>query len=145
MRAMDFAQKLNGMGTHTCGHKWGGSVPIDIEKRRFKNMTFRKPRSKIVSGIIAGALLIAGAMLAQQPSGKIGQQGSSMNMGDMMKQRKDSCQRVTTAIDQTRKDVEAAEQSNDPAKMRTPLKETDKPLSEMSQHMNSCMSTMNMM
>lgn len=109
-------------------------------------MMFRKPRFKVVSVILAGALLIAGALLAQQPSGKAGQQGSSMmNMGDMMKQCKDHCQRTTTAMDQTRKDIQAAEQSNDPAKMRAALQQTDKRLSEMSQHMNSCMSMMNMM
>lgn len=68
-----------------------------------------------------------------------------MNMGDMMKQCKDHCQRTTTAINQTRKDIEAAEQSNDPAKMRAALEQTDKHLSDMSQHMNSCMSMMNMM
>lgn len=107
-------------------------------------MMFRKPRSKMVSGILTGALLVA-ALLAQQPSGKTGQQGSSMNMADMMKQCKDHCQRATTALDQTRKDIQAAEQSNDPAKMRAALQQADKGLSEMSQHMNSCMSMMNMM
>ncbi len=134
---------LNGMGTHV--HlELRGRVLLSIGKE-IQDMMFRKPRSKIVSGILAGTVLIAGALLAQQPSGKTGHQGSSMNMGDMMKQCKDHCQRATTAIDQTRKDIETAEQSNDPAKMRAALEQTDKRLSEMSEHMNSCMSMMSMM
>ena len=53
-----------------------------------------------------------------------------------MKQCKDHCQRVTTAIDQMRKDVEAAEQSNAPRE-NAHYEEAEKGLTEMSQHMNS--------
>lgn len=108
-------------------------------------MTFRKPRSRIISGIFAAALLLTTAVVAQQPSGQSGKQGSSMNMSDMMKQCKTHCQRTTTAIDQTRKDIDAAKQSNDPAKMRAALEQADKRLSDMSQHMSSCMNMMDKM
>lgn len=43
------------------------------------------------------------------------------------------------------KDIEAAKQSNDPAKMRAALDEAEKALSPMNEHMKSCMNMMKMM
>ncbi len=110
-------------------------------------MMFRKPRSRILLGTLTAVFLVGTAMVAQQPSGKTGEQGSSMNMGnmkmdDMTKQCKTHCQKTTAAIDQTRKDIDSAKQSNDPAKMRAAFEQVDKWLSDMSQHMSSCMNMM---
>ena len=46
---------------------------------------------------------------------------------------------------QTKQEIEAAKQSNDPAKMRAALDEAGKALASMNDHMNSRMSMMNMM
>lgn len=50
-----------------------------------------------------------------------------------------------TSNAQTTKDIEAAKQSNDPAKMRAALDEAEKALSPMNEHMKGCMRMMNMM
>jgi hypothetical protein len=99
-----------------------------------------------VAGIIAARLMVGLAAIAQQqPLGQPSQRGSSMNMGDMMKQCRAHCERTTAAINQSRKDIEATQQSNNPAKMRAALAAVDEQLTDMSQHMTMCTNMMGMM
>lgn len=69
------------------------------------------------------------------------QQGQQGMMGD--------CHRKMQALQksnaQTKRDIESAKQSNDPGKMRAALDEADKALTAVNDHINSCMSMMNMM
>jgi len=73
------------------------------------------------------------------------EQGSSMQMGDMMKQCRTQCPQTTGSIDKTMKVMEDAKQSNDPAKMRAAIEAGEKNLSKRKNHMNTCMSMMDMM
>lgn len=108
-------------------------------------MTFRNRFSMSIVGTIVATLFVVAAAIAQQPSGQTSQKGSSMKMSDMVKQCRTHCEQSTAAINQSRKDIEAAEQSNDPVKMRAALADVDKRLTEMSQHMTMCINMMDMM
>ena len=98
-----------------------------------------------IAGTIVATLVAVGAAIAQQPSEQTPQKASSMNMSDMMKQCRTHCERSTAAINQSLKDIEVAEQSNDPAKMRSALADVDKQLTQMSQHMTMRTNMMDMM
>jgi phage shock protein A len=63
----------------------------------------------------------------------------------MMQDCHKNMQAMQQSNTKTKQDIEAARQSNDPAKMRAALDEADKALTSMNDHMNSCMSMMNMM
>jgi hypothetical protein len=63
-------------------------------------------------------------------------------MGDMMKQCREHCQATSRSVDHVLKTTRDARESNDPAKMRAPLDQIEKPLSDMREHMNMCMTKM---
>ena len=110
---------------------------------------------------VAVALMLAASVWAQQPSNNNDQQmkdmpGMQMKNGQMQHDKKmsndqmmQSChknmQSMMDSNAQTTKDIEAAKQSNDPAKMRAALDEAEKALAPMNDHMKNCMGMMNMM
>lgn len=115
----------------------------------------------VLSVASAIGLTIATAMWAQQPNtnnnqqmqnmqgmqmknGQM-QQGQKMSKDQMMKSCHKHLQSMVDSNAQTTKDIEAAKQSNDPAKMRTALDEAEKALSPMNVHMKACMNMMKMM
>ena len=73
------------------------------------------------------------------------QQGQRGQMHGMMQDCHKNMQAMQQSNTKTKQDIEAARRSNDPAKMRAALDEADKALTSMNDHMNSCMSLMNMM
>src|SRR6185312_16511474 len=115
-----------------------------------------KTQIKIPALAVAASLIIACSLWAQQPSSSNDQQMQGMQGMQMQNNKKgsqnqmmQSCQKnmrsMMASNDQTSKDIEAAKQSNDPAKMRAALDEAQKALSPMNDHMENCMSMMNMM
>lgn len=68
-----------------------------------------------------------------------------MSMDEMMKQCSEHHQAMTKSVDQLSKTLETAKQSNDPAKMRAAIDQTQKHLSEMKEHMSMCGNMMSMM
>jgi hypothetical protein len=94
--------------------------------------------------ILAG--LEAPGQEKQQPSQKSEMRPMvKMSMDEMMKQCSEHHQAMTKSVDQLSKTLEAAKQSNDPAKMRAAIDQTQKHLSEMKEHMNMCGNMMSMM
>jgi hypothetical protein len=99
------------------------------------------------------AVLLGAAALAQQPGAtKPAQQTTQqqshqkqMSMDDMMKGCREHCQSTMKSIDQMMKTMADAKASNEQAKMRAALDQAEKPLTDMRQHMNMCMSMMDMM
>lgn len=75
---------------------------------------------------------------------KDGQMQKSHNMSNdqMMQNCHKNMQSMMDSNAQTTKDIEAAKQSNDPAKMRAALDEAEKALSPMNEHMKTCMNMM---
>jgi hypothetical protein len=115
-----------------------------------------KTQIKIPALAVAASLITAFSLWAQQPSSSNDQQMQGMQGMQMQNNKKgsqsqmmQSCQKnmrsMMASNDQTSKDIEAAKQSNDPAKMRAALDEAQKALSPMNDHMKNCMSMMNMM
>lgn len=119
-----------------------------------------KPQLRTLSLTIAASLMIAATGWAQQPSTNDSQpmqnmQGMQMQNGQInngktsMNRMMQGChkhmQSTMKSNAQTTKDIEAAKQSNDPAKMRAALDEAEKALSPMNEHMKGCMRMMNMM
>ena len=118
-----------------------------------------KKQMKLLS--IAGtvSLMIATAVWAQQSNPNTGQQmqnmqgmqngqmqpGQKMSKNQMMQGCHKHMQSMMDSNAQTTKDIEAAKQSNDPAKMRAALDEAEKALNPMNEHMKGCMRMMNMM
>jgi plastocyanin domain-containing protein len=68
-----------------------------------------------------------------------------MSMQDMMANCREHCQKTSASIDQLLGRIDEAKKSNDPARLRSALDEVQKPLTEMKNHMNMCMSMMSMM
>jgi imidazolonepropionase-like amidohydrolase len=128
--------------------------PITNNSLLKENKTM-KQQLKTLSLTIAASLMIAATGLAQQPSTNGSQpmqnmQGMQMHNGKTsMNQMMQGChkhmQSMIKSNAQTTKDIEAAKQSNDPAKMRAALDEAEKALSPMNEHMQGCMRMMKMM
>jgi hypothetical protein len=100
------------------------------------------------------AVVSAFSLSAQQIPGQEKQQPShksevkpmgKMSMDEMMKKCNEHHQAMTKSVDQLSKTLEAAKQSNDPAKMRAAIDQTQKHLSEMKEHMSMCGNMMSMM
>src|SRR2546425_12616699 len=70
---------------------------------------------------------------------------TSMSMDNMMKQCREHCSAATKQMDDMMKKMSDARASNDSAKMRGALEDAQKPLTDMRNHMDQCMSMMNMM
>jgi hypothetical protein len=90
----------------------------------------------------------AGQVRAQeQPPAHKGEMKSTgkMSMDEMMKDCKEHHQSAMKSIDQMTKMMDGAKQSNDPAKMRAALDQSQKQLGEMKEHMNMCGNMMSMM
>ncbi len=99
-----------------------------------------------------GALLLS--LWAQQPNNTNSQQMPGMQPGQTMQDeqktskqnRMQNCrknmQSMMQSNDQVKKDIEAAKESNDPAKMRAALDEAEKALDSLNGHMNDCMKMM---
>lgn len=122
-----------------------------------------KNRLRALSLTVAITLMLATSALAQQPNNNDQQMqdmknmpGMQMKKGQMQKGHKmsndqmmQSChknmQSMMDSNAQTTKDIEAAKQSNDPAKMRAALDEAEKALSPTNEQMKSCMGIMTMM
>ncbi|MEX0805768.1 MAG: hypothetical protein WD688_20980 [Candidatus Binatia bacterium] len=68
-----------------------------------------------------------------------------MSMDEMMKDCKEHHQSAVKSIDQMTKMMDGAKQSNDPAKMRSALDQSQKQLSEIKEHMTMCGNMMSMM
>ncbi len=103
--------------------------------------------------VLGTAAALALSLSAQQTSTTNQQQsqGMQMNKGkktsnnQMMQDCHKNMQSMMKANTQTTKDIEAAKQSNDPAKMRAALDEAEKALTGMNDHMKMCSDMMNMM
>jgi len=98
--------------------------------------------------IFALAFALAAFASAQQPTepGQQKQPGKQMmTMDEMMKECRKHCRETAESVDQTSKTLEAAEQSNDPARMRAALDQARKSLAGMKNHMSMCMNMMDMM
>lgn len=108
--------------------------------------------------IAAGTLLALGgawgiAQESQEGRSEMGgmmqhmmnQPGSQMPMGEMMQDCKEHHQSAMKSMDEISKILEDAKQSNDPAKMRSALDESQKHVSEMKEHMATCGNMMSMM
>lgn len=98
--------------------------------------------------VVSVFTLIAGQVLAQEqrPAQK-GEMKSTgkMSMDEMMKDCKEHHQSAMKSIDQMTKMMDGAKQSNDPAKMRAALDQSQKQLGEMKEHMTMCGNMMSMM
>ena len=86
----------------------------------------------------AGALttMAAGLLAAQQPPAK-----GDMPMGDMggmIKECHEQHQGMTKSMDQISKTLEDAQQSNDPAKMKSAIAQVQKQLADMKGRMSKC-------
>jgi plastocyanin len=101
-----------------------------------------KSRLSLIS--ILGLLLLTFVSLPAQERGR-GTPMQNMSMQDMMTNCKEHCQKTTASIDQLLARIDEAKKSNDPAQMRSALDGAQKPLAEMKQHMNMCMSMMSVM
>ena len=102
---------------------------------------------------IAAATGLVLSMAAQQTNqqenqGMQGMKGMQMGKGQkssnsqMMQDCHKTMQSMMDSNAQTTKDIEAAKQSNDPAKMRTALDEAQKALTGMNDRMRKCMDMM---
>ena len=106
------------------------------------------------SGLLAigaAVILTVSAIAQSRPSSgqtspsQSAQPGQTMSMADMMKTCQEHCQTTSKAIDQLTRTSDEAKASNDLAKMRAALDQTQKPLAQMKEHMNGCMNMMSMM
>ena len=70
------------------------------------------------------------------------QNGQKDSGSQMMQGCRKHMQSMMDGNAQTTKDIEAAKESNDPAKMRVALDEAEKALSPMNEHMKGCMKMM---
>lgn len=94
---------------------------------------------------VALVTLLLGFVAAAQQPAKPAQKMDQMSMGDMMKGCREHCQTTMKSMSQLSKTIDDAKASNDPAKMRTALDQAQRPLTEMKQHMETCMQMMGMM
>lgn len=109
-------------------------------------------KSSVLAIAATGALALS--LSAQQSNTSNGQQMPGMHQGqtmqdeqktstqDRMQNCRKNMQSMMQSKDQVKKDIEAAKQSNDPAKMRAALDEAEKSLDSMSGHMTTCMNMM---
>jgi uncharacterized protein (UPF0147 family) len=82
----------------------------------------------------------------QQPSHKSEMKATGkMSMDEMMKECREHHQSMTKSIDQMTKMMEAAKQSKEPGNLRAAIEQTQKHLSEMTEHMTMCGNMMSMM
>jgi hypothetical protein len=89
---------------------------------------------------LVGTLLVMSLVAAQQPG-----MSGHMSMETMMRECQAHCQETTASIDQMMTTMNQAQQSNDPTQMREALKQAQKPLAMMKDHMAQCMSMMQQM
>lgn len=106
-------------------------------------------RSLVFAAVILGLISTgqeARGQEKQSPSQKREMKSmGSMSMDGMMKGCGEHHQAMTKSLDEASTTLEGAKQSNDPAKMRTALDQTQKQLVEMKDHMAKCGNMMNMM
>ena len=101
--------------------------------------------------IAAAAILTVSVVAQSQPSSgqatpsQPAQRGQTMSMPDMMKNCQEHCQATSKTIDQLTRTIDEAKASNDHAKMRAALDQTQKSLAQMKEHMSGCMNMMSMM
>ena len=109
-----------------------------------------KLRQKSAVAILGFGLVFlpAAKLIAQQPGGQQSEKDSligNMSMDQMMKDCKEHHQAGMKSIDEMSKMMEGAKQSNDPAKMRAAMDQSQKQLAEMKEHMTMCRNMMGMM
>ena len=117
-------------------------------------MKVRQILQTILVNVMVGLVLTA-IVIAQQPQEKKSQQSrqhdketmpmGKMSMDEMMKQCMQHHQSAIKSIDEMTKMMEGAKQSNDPAKMRSAIDQSEKQLVEMKEHMTMCTNMMSMM
>jgi hypothetical protein len=88
---------------------------------------------------------MGGMMQHMMNQPKSGEGSAQKPMGEMMQECKEHHQSAMKSMDETSKVMEDAEQSNDPAKMRSALDEGRKQLSQMKEHVAMCGKMMSMM
>jgi len=90
-----------------------------------------------------------GIQNGQMQSEQIMQQGQKMPMWEMMRNCRNKMQTMMGSMmqsnDQVKKDIEAAKESNAPARMRAALDEAEKSLNSVDDHTNTRPNMMNMM
>jgi predicted lipoprotein len=106
-------------------------------------------RLKEINIMTVMSLVFAVALVAAQQPARPGQQKQPgkqmMTMDEMMKECRKHCQETASSLTQTTKTLEEANQSNDPAKMRTANDQARNTLAEMKNRMSRCMNLMDMM
>ncbi len=90
-----------------------------------------------------------GVQNGQMRSGEIMERGRKMRMREMMRSCPNKMQSLMQSMrqsnDAVKRDMEAAKESNDPAKMRAALEEAEKSLNSANNHMNGRANMMDMM
>ena len=107
-----------------------------------------KTRMQILAafiGLLFGASFAARATQQSANSNSQSHGQMSGNHSKMMKSCQDNMQSMMQSNDKVKATIEDAKKSNDPAKMRAALDDAEKSIDRMNQHMNSCMTMMNMM
>ena len=98
---------------------------------------------------VISALILSAAQVSaqeQKPSQKSEMKTmGKMSMDEMMKDCKEHHESAMKSVDQMMKMMDGAKQSNDPAKMRSALDQSQKQLGEMKEHMSMCGNMMSMM
>ncbi len=125
----------------------------DIKLQKEETMRFLKSS---VLAIAAGVLALSiaaqqsntskgqqmqGMQQGQMQSGQMMRQGQKMSMREMMRNCRSKMQSMMGSMmqsnDQVKKDIEAAKESNDPARMRAALDEAEKSLNSVDDHTNT--------
>jgi hypothetical protein len=122
--------------------------------RKEADMKVRLTRTAVVLAAIL-SLGCSSVATSQQPQDKQGQQPrlqgkegaamGNMSMDTMMKDCMEHHQAAVKSMDQMNTMMEGAKQSNDPAKMRATIDQSQKQLAEMKEHMTMCGKMMSMM
>ena len=98
----------------------------------------------VISALISNAAQVSAQ--EQKPSQKSEMKTmGKMSMDEMMKDCKEHHESAMKSVDQMMKMMDGAKQSNDPAKMRSALDQSQKQLGEMKEHMSMCGNMMSMM
>lgn len=98
--------------------------------------------------VVAISTTITAGLFAQSAKGPSTepQKGSQMmSMDDLMNQCREHCSKASKSMNDMMRMMNDAKQSNDVNKTRTAMDQMQKPMAEMKEHMNMCMSMMDTM
>lgn len=101
----------------------------------------------VIIAVTLSTVMTAGlvAQSPKNPSAESQKNGQMMSMDNMMKQCRDHCTKASKQMDDVMKMMNDARQSNDVNKMRAAMDQMQQPMADMKEHMNGCMSMMDMM